>query len=298
MPVYEQSYSHYAGAYRPRALSWSVIAMKGIGHLLKEKGFRILMFVSLFVFFILSIQLYLSANAELLKWMGIREELTDFLKVNERFYYNFLQSQQFFCFLLPLVFGADLIAQDRRTKALALYLSKPITRLDYLFGKGAIVLFYLYLITLVPGLFLMFLHAFFTEDWGYLSSNVSLMLRIALFSHILIIPILLSIMTLSSLVKSRISSGTMFCVLYFVPFAISNIFRQLFYDPLFSSLFSKEWWSLVSFQTIWSQLGAEIFHQEIPYEIHWGYHLAALLLFCVLASMLLYRQIRAVEIVK
>ncbi len=298
MPVYQQTYSHYTGEYRPRGLAWTVIAWKGIRKLVKAKGFRISMIFSFAVFLVLTVQLYLNANKAMLELFQVPNELTRYLVVNEELFFNFLNSQKFFCFLLPVIFCCDLIAGDKRTKALALYLSKPISKLDYLFGKGAIILSMLYIITIVQALLLMILHASFTENWGYLIDHIPLAVRIILYSNMIGLPILISVLTLSSLVKSRIAAATMFCVLYFVPYAIANILRELFYAPMFSTLFSQEWWSLLSFQTLWLQLGAVMFKQDIPYDLHWGYHLAALIVFCVLASMLLWRQIRAVEVVK
>lgn len=312
MPVYQQTYSHYSGEYRPRGLAWTVITLKGLKRAWEGKGFKVLLTISLLPFIVFTVQLYLHANEELLRWMGIQESLSTFLKINEQFYFNFLQAQQFFCFLIALIVGSNIIAQDRRTKAIALYLSKPLTRLDYLMGKGGSLLFLLYCVSLFPCLMLMFLYASFTNDWMYLVKNFPLALQIFLYAHLVVIPILLLIMMLSSLVKSRISAGAMLCVFYFIPDVMSNIFRELFDQDFSTNILSRPWWSLVSLQKIWSQLGhaifkmeeetvpfgAEIITSDLPFDMSWIYHLSVLILFCVICSFFLYRQIRAVEVVK
>ena len=48
---------------------------------------------------------------------------------------QFLDQQQIFVFFVTVYVGAGLIANDRRANALQIYLSKPLTRAEYVFGK-------------------------------------------------------------------------------------------------------------------------------------------------------------------
>ena len=54
--------------------------------------------------------------------------------------------------LLIGMIASPLIARDVRTRAFLMYFSKPIGRVEYVFGKIAIVSFYLMFITTVPAL--------------------------------------------------------------------------------------------------------------------------------------------------
>src|SRR2546428_12984481 len=56
----------------------------------------------------------------------------------------------FFVTLLASTVGAGLIADDAHTNALTLYLSRPITHVDYLIAKGAILGTLVILITILP----------------------------------------------------------------------------------------------------------------------------------------------------
>jgi hypothetical protein len=53
---------------------------------------------------------------------------------------QFLEQQDFFVFIVTIYVGAGLIRNDRRANALQIYLSKPLMRTEYIFGKAAFCL--------------------------------------------------------------------------------------------------------------------------------------------------------------
>jgi ABC-2 type transport system permease protein len=67
---------------------------------------------------------------------------------------QFLAIQTLFTLLLSIFGGAGLIANDLRTGAILVYLSRPLTRRDYVLGKLGVLLALNLSVTLVPGLFL------------------------------------------------------------------------------------------------------------------------------------------------
>ena len=68
--------------------------------------------------------------------------------------------------LLSVFVGSGLISRDLQTGSLRLYLSRPITRLDYYLGKFSVLGVFIGLITFVPGLLLLLLHAVTSEDFS------------------------------------------------------------------------------------------------------------------------------------
>ncbi|MSO30571.1 MAG: hypothetical protein EXQ48_06435 [Acidobacteria bacterium] len=78
---------------------------------------------------------------------------------------DFLEQQSIWAFFITVYVGSGLIANDRRANALQIYLSKPLSRLEYIFGKLAILIVFLLLVTGVPGLVLLLLQVLFA---GYL----------------------------------------------------------------------------------------------------------------------------------
>ncbi|GJM21157.1 MAG: hypothetical protein DHS20C15_10720 [Planctomycetota bacterium] len=62
--------------------------------------------------------------------------------------------QSFFVFLLSLIIGMGLIAEDRRSNALELYLSRPLRVWQYVLGKLGVLAFFFAAVTVVPALLL------------------------------------------------------------------------------------------------------------------------------------------------
>ncbi|MDP8244779.1 MAG: hypothetical protein P9L94_11900 [Candidatus Hinthialibacter antarcticus] len=310
MPVYPQTYRHYTGQWRPRSLGWTVIALSGITRLWRNKGIRFILMAVGAMFMLSVARLYLAANIELLDYLGINLNndsgfrIDDFqtnrfkaiFAVNDAFYFNFFQSVYLGFFFIALLAGAGAIASDRRSKALILYLSRPLTPLDYLFGKSAFILFYLYVVSLVPALLLMFLHAFFNEDWGYLFTHIPLAMKIFAYANVIAIPLTILILTLSSLFKSNEAAGAFFAALYWLPDVLVQAIRGLLGRWLWGSN-DPEWWSLLSLSNIWQQIGSYLFLEETTFRLPCVFHLIALIVMCVLLSVVLYRQIRAVEVI-
>lgn len=298
MPVYPQTYRHYDGVYRPRSLAWSVIACTGIRRMWKSKGTFAILSLAAIILAVFAGRLYLAANMALVEWIGMRQDtIQQILRIEERFFLDYLTAQIFACFLLTVFIGGDLISVDRRTKAIALYLSKPINIFDYLCGKSGILLAYLLGVLWVGGWLLILLNAVFTEDLSYVYGNVSLAMRVAAFSLMIALPMTMLILCLSSIARSKMASIALFCMVYWLPGLLIDLFLNLtwrFRQPTEST----QWESLFSLPMIWEQLGAALFRQEPVYNLHLGWHLVALAIYLTICGVIMARQIRAVEVVR
>jgi ABC-type transport system involved in multi-copper enzyme maturation permease subunit len=73
--------------------------------------------------------------------------------------------------------GSILIGNDIRHGSLAFYLSRPISRWDYLLGKGLAVAVFINLMTTVPCI-LLFIQYGLLEDWDYFLNNAHLLVGI------------------------------------------------------------------------------------------------------------------------
>src|SRR6478609_3756473 len=93
---------------------------------------------------------------------------------------QFLEQQDFFVFIMTIYVGAGLIANDRRASALQIYLSKPLMRTEYIFGKAAVLFAFLLFVTLVPGLLLLLLQVLFAGSFAFLTKNLFLFPAIAI----------------------------------------------------------------------------------------------------------------------
>ncbi|MGQ9575467.1 MAG: ABC transporter permease [Thermoguttaceae bacterium] len=115
--------------------------------------------------------------------------------------------------LLVGMIAPPLIAQDVRTRAFLLYFSRPLTRVEYMVGKMAVLWGYLSLITTLPALFLYLLGVFLSPDLGVIRETWDLPLRILAASAVLMIPTTALALALSSLTsESRYATFAWFAI--------------------------------------------------------------------------------------
>ena len=81
-----------------------------------------------------------------------------------------------------------LISQDIRSRALLLYFSRPLTRLEYILGKMAVVWGYVAMITTIPALALYITGVMLSPDLSVISHTWDFPLRILAASVILMVP--------------------------------------------------------------------------------------------------------------
>src|SRR5206468_849138 len=90
----------------------------------------------------------------------------------------------------------------RRANALQIYLSKPLTRAEYIFGKLAILMTFLALVTWVPAMVLLIVQVSFAGNFTFFRNNLFLFPAITVFSFIEVAVAATTMLALSSLSKS------------------------------------------------------------------------------------------------
>jgi ABC-2 type transport system permease protein len=279
MPIHDLSYRHWSGEWTSHPYRWWVITRQGIILLIQKKRFLALVILSAIPFLVRTVILYLSVVTGNLP----------FLRVDAKFFENFLTQQLFFAFVIAIYAGSGLISNDLKANALQIYLSKPITRLDYVIGKLGVVAFFLSLPTLVPGLLLFVLAVVFHSNLGFLQQNYWVAGSILMYSLVIILTYSLVMLALSSLSKSSRFAGIGFAALFF--------FSQIVYGILSHILRTTRvaWVSLTNNLT---QLGDFLFAAAPLYSSPaW---VSGLVIFGLMAgsAWLVYRRIQAVEVVK
>ena len=117
-----------------------------------------------------------------------------------------------------------LIANDRRANALQLYLSKPLTRVEYGFGKLVILAAFLLLVTWVPAIVLLILQVMFAGNVTFLRANLFLFPAITLFSFSFeVLAISATMLALSSLSNSSRFVGILYTGLIFFTTAVWGV---------------------------------------------------------------------------
>ena len=145
MPIYDQTYRRYEARQPPRSIRFWPITREALRLLLAKRVFLALLALCWIPF--LGFVIYVWA-------------LTQFPEAGRLFPAGGAIFGRFFRFQIPLVLilatfgGAGLIASDLRTGGILVYLSRPLTRRDYVLGKLGVLLALILFVTLVPALLL------------------------------------------------------------------------------------------------------------------------------------------------
>jgi ABC-2 type transport system permease protein len=285
MPIHDISYRHWQGqpSDRPPSL---VLGMAQLRVVMRRRAVRLLLTASAFVVVGYLALLYVETMP--------RENLLGFLRgvpmlaLNGRTLRAFLLYQRLLHYLLCLAAGAELVALDRRHKALQIYLARPLGVPDYLIGKALPLALLLSLTTWIPALALLGLKTIATVSLNWFREEPWLPFSILGYSGLLIVSLVLVTLTVSSLSTSpRLASGQLVAVLVLMT-ALGEIL---------SGLTHSDSWRLLSINTDLDQIGHWLFSAPLPHDLSpWGV-LVALAALCFGCAWILRRRIRAVDVV-
>jgi ABC-2 type transport system permease protein len=278
MPIHDQGYRRYAGGREAKGQAWLVIARAGIRNMISKRLFLGLLLFSYGPFLVRSVLLYVSTSFS----------QAAFLAPTAQTFREYLEQQSIFVFFITIYVGAGLIANDRRANALQIYLSKPLTRIEYVAGKAATLGVFLLAATWVPALLLLILQIMFAGSFAFAQKNAFLFPAITVYSFLQVILATLSMLALSSLSKSPRFVGIMYAGVIFFTDAV---FGMLKYVVRVSSA------SIVSPTQSLAQLGDVIFRVPPRHETPVILSLSLIVIMILAAVLILERRIRGVEVV-
>src|SRR5262249_55586114 len=145
MPVYDQGYRRYEARGPLRQVRFWPITREALRLVLVRRWFLVLLALSFTPFVVRVGQIYLTLS---------NPQLNQLLPIDGRLFGEFLGQQIGFTLLLTIFGASGLVANDLRTGAILTYLSRPLTRRDYVIGKLLVPLSLCLAVTLVPALLL------------------------------------------------------------------------------------------------------------------------------------------------
>lgn len=287
MPIHTQDYRHWEGTLKPHnSLRWWVITKAELKLLAQRKFVRLIVAIPPAIYVLVhAVLIYLSNQ--------LPEEAIPFV-IDTTFFHRFFFSFRFvflsgFLTALVTIFGGSgLIATDLKNNALSLYLSKPISWVDYLIGKFAVVGILLGCMLLIPGLLLFLEHVLLT-DTDFFQENYWLPFSMIAYSAIIITSTSLLMLLFSSLTSNPRYATIGFCAVWFGSSAVFRVLREITRSGKVA---------LVSMWANYDRLGTALFGLPYNYAVHWVWALLILVVLAALCVLVLRRRIRAVEIVK
>jgi ABC-type transport system involved in multi-copper enzyme maturation permease subunit len=278
VPIHDQGYRRYGGEKAPHGRAWAVIASAGIRAMFRKRAFLGLLLLSWAPFFVRAVQIYAAANLPQAAFLAPTPEM----------FSDFLMQQNTFVFFVAVYVGSGLIASDRRANALQIYLAKPLSRAEYIFGKLAVLLAFLLLVTWVPAIMLLLVQVMFAGNVTFFVDHIHLFPAITLSAFLQALTVSAAMLALSSLSKSSRYVGILYAGVIF--------FTQAMYRVLYEVTRDSSW-AWVSFIANMWQVNAVIFRMRPLYATPWPVSLAVLLGVIAVSAWILEKRVRGVEVV-
>src|SRR5688500_7995356 len=258
--------------------AWMVIASAGVRALIRKRMFLGLLLFAWLPFVVRAVQIYIASNFPQAAMLAPTAET----------FREFMDQQGVFVFFVTIYVGAGLIANDRRANALQIYLSKPLMRAEYIAGKLAVLMFFLLLVTLVPGLLLLVLQIAFAGSFAFARANLFLFPAITLAALLQVLLASFTMLALSSLSKSARFVAILYAGLLFFTKAMFGALA------LITGGTRVAW---VSFSDNLIQVVDVIFRLKPRYEVPWAVSLLVIVGLMVVSASVLERRVRGVEVV-
>jgi ABC-2 type transport system permease protein len=273
MPIYEQSYRRYEARAPLRAVRYWPITREALRLLVRKRVFWFLIAGAWLPLVVLAVTLYL----------GVVRAL------GTRLFSEFMNTQLFMSVILTIFAGGGLIASDLRTGAILIYLSRPLTRRDYVLGKLGVLLIVNLAITLVPGL-LLWVAAVGLAPASFARWDLWwLPLAVAVQAFTISLAVSVGGLCLSSLARSVRTAGLGF---FIVAFGLDIIYGLLW------GVFRTRGAGLISLQENLRILGRAFFGGTRVGEPPWFLAFLVLAAMTVAGLAVVGRRVRAVEIVR
>jgi ABC-2 type transport system permease protein len=280
MPIYDQGYRRYEARAPLRKARFWPITREALRLVLSKRAFLGLLAAAFLPFIVRVVQIYIVTRFP---------EAGRILPVDGRLFGDFLNQQVGFTILLSIFGASGLVANDLRTGAILAYLSRPLTRRDYVLGKLLVPLLLNLAVTLVPGL-LLYVSGLSLAPELYLKWELA-WIGPAIVAHALSISLVVSLLTLaiSSLSRSARVAGLglfgMVAGLEMVRLVLQQGFRQ-------------KYAMLLSVQTDLRAIGVALFGlTDRDVAVAWGWAALVLAVLSLACLAILRSRVRAVEIV-
>jgi ABC-type transport system involved in multi-copper enzyme maturation permease subunit len=280
MPIYDQGYRRYEARSPLHQIRFWPITREALRLILAKRAFLGLIAVSFVPFVVRVIQIYVVTRFP---------EAGRVLPIDGRLFGDFLNQQIGFTILLSIFGASGLVANDLRTGAILVYLSRPLTQRDYIAGKLLVPLSLNLAVTLVPGL-LLYLVGLALAPEQYVKWDL-VWIAPAVVLHALAVSLVVSLVVLaiSSLSRSARVAGLGF---------VGLVFGLEMVRLILQNGFNRREAVLLSLQADLQAIGVALFGVvDRQLDIFWGWPFLVLVAVALGCLAILRSRVRAVEIV-
>ncbi|MCK4762571.1 MAG: hypothetical protein KAW12_10275 [Candidatus Aminicenantes bacterium] len=277
MSIREKGYHKWDQELKSGGIAWLPMFFNGIKTAFKKKYAKAFFAFTISPFLIFLAGIYISTKPELKMF----SEIVRLLKTDARFFAAFFTNgfTYFMLVLLCVFVFAEMISGDLQFNSFPLYFSRPLDRKDYVLGKLSVIMFYMLLFTLVPGILLLLFKFIFTGTF-------SVEPRVVL--GIIVLPILISAFfsSITLMFSSLSANGKYVKIIIFVLFFLSNGISEML-----KGIFRNTYFNLFSFPRNLEQMGAYIFNSRPAFSVPGWISLLIIAGLTVLSFLVIFKKI-------
>jgi ABC-2 type transport system permease protein len=300
MAVYKKTYRPYQGNLTGTWSRFMVIPRYAFAELQRSKFLNVFFISTLIYPLICALLIYVRHNASVLALLNA-QSASRLISINVSFFLTLLGWQCMLALFLASFIGPGQVSPDLANNALALYLARPFSRVEYVLGKMTVLVTLMSLMTWVPGLLLFFLEGYL-EGWDWTSANARLASGVFFGGMIWVLLLSLLALALSAWVKWKPAAGALMFGVFFVAAGFGgtiNAVQRTKWGHLLqiSDLMGQIWIWLFEGNNPTTN-GAVFFRvtqgEELPLWCCW----AAILVLAGICLYMLARKIRGAEVVR
>jgi len=247
MPIFDQGYQHWSGHVSRHPWRWLAVARHGVRVGLKNRMVQLALLGSMLPAFALAFVLCL--------W-GLLEQKSDIIKpllqflsflgpamLNEPKHYRvevwtlcysyFFVIELFCSMVLVLLVGPNLISQDLRYNALPLYLSRPLRRMDYFFGKLGVIGAFLGVTIIAPAIIAYVLGLLFSLDLSIVPDTYKVLLASIAYGAVIVVSAGTLMLALSSLSRNSRYVAMFWLGIWFTSGIVATILQGVAQDQFY-----------------------------------------------------------------
>jgi len=286
MAVYKRGYQRYDGPRAAHMERLMVLPREAWRRVLGQRIVTVLLAVSCIWPLLCALFIYVANHAEL--WAGLDRDFSRMLAIDGAFVLTFMKVQSVFSVLLAALAGPGLISPDLGNQGLALYFSRPVSRLEYVLAKMAALVWLLSLVTWIPGTLLLVMQASMS-GWSWVWTNWRLGAGMVLGFWLWVGLVALVALASSAWVRWRLIAGAAVLGFFFV---LSGV------GALVNAIFRVAWGDLISPLRAAYGVWCSLVGAEMPEGLSLATALVSLVLMVAVLSLALERRLRPVEVVQ
>jgi ABC-type transport system involved in multi-copper enzyme maturation permease subunit len=291
--VFKRNYRPFTGNPTSSATRFGVLMRYSIADVWSSRITVVLFVLCLIPMLITASAIYIMNNDTVRALIAAQGGGAPNFAINERYFFVALQMQCYLALVLTAWIGPRLVAVDLSNNALPTILSHPISRVEYVLAKFAVMAGFISAVTWAPVLLLFAMQSYLSaKPWALDHLHIASGAIIGSFIWIIVLSLLA--LAVSSWVRWRIVATAMVFATMLVPAGMGGVFNQVMRSDL---------GTLVNIPSMMFTLWHRLLHVELPRysargELATLPMLVALTVICALCGMALNARIRAREVVR